>query len=131
MSLTLKRVCIFTRNLEMSVRFWGEPGLGMRTLVASYDNVLLEKSGLGVHIRQTYDEALLSVGYNPLLQFDVEKGLTEMVPRLLQSGAHMDGGIVYQPQATIVSLRSPCGVMVTLVEPIEGVGAAGDAPSMR
>lgn len=128
MSLTLKRVCIFTRNLEMSTKFWGEPGLGMRTLVSSYDNVLLEKGGLGVHIRQTYDEALLSVGYNPLLQFDVERGLAEMVPRLLQSGAHMDGGIVYQPEATVVSIRSPCGVMVTLVEPAEAPAASTPSP---
>jgi hypothetical protein len=129
MAPVLKRVCIFTRNLEVSLKFWGEMGLGFRTLVASYDNALLESNGVGVHIRQTYDEALLSVGYAPLLQFDVKDGLSDMVPRLLQTGATMDGGIVYQPEATIVSLRSPCGVMVTLVEPTEGFASA--EPPMR
>lgn len=111
----LRRVAIFTRSLEKSLQFWGEGGLGMRALVTSHDDALLESNGVGIHLRQTHDEALLSVGYGPMLQVDVQD-VGELVPRLLAVGATMDGVIVYHAEATLASLRSPCGVVVTLVE---------------
>lgn len=83
--------------------------------------------GVSLHVRQTYSEAELSAGYNPLLSFEV-KNLTELVPSLLQMGASLDGAIAHEPMHSVASIRSPSavgGVMLTLVEPNQ---AAADTP---
>lgn len=113
--MSLRRLVIFTRDLQRSVAFWGEAGVGLRTHVATGEHALLESNGVGFHLRQTYDEALLSTGYGPLLQLDV-RNMDALVPRLLAAGASLDGAILHEPAGTVATLRAPDGPLVTLFE---------------
>jgi predicted enzyme related to lactoylglutathione lyase len=61
-------------------------------------------------------EAPLSVGFTPMLTFEIED-MDVTVPRLLQMGAHLDGAIKYAPHGKVASMRAPDGVMIGLYEP--------------
>ena len=74
-------------------------------------------SSIFLHVQQTFDEAELSFGFSPALCFDV-KDAASLVPKLISLGAKMDGAIDFGPRATVASLRSPDGTMVTLIEEI-------------
>jgi hypothetical protein len=78
----------------------------------------LGNNSILLHVHQTFDEAELSYGFSPALCFDVTDAAT-LVPKLISLGAKMDGAIDFGPRATVVSLRSPDGAMVTLIEQIE------------
>lgn len=70
-------------------------------------------------------ESELSVGYSPLLHFDVDD-LDAMVPRVIQYGAHMDGGVEYEVFGKTVNIRSPCGQMFALFEPADASTDGGE-----
>jgi hypothetical protein len=78
----------------------------------------LGNNSILLHVHQTFDEAELSYGFSPALCFDVRDAAI-LVPKLISLGAKMDGAIDFGPRATVVSLRSPDGAMVTLIEQIE------------
>ena len=88
-----------------------------QTLQQVSSKELLDGSSLFLHVQQTFDEAELSFGFSPALCFDV-KDAASLVPKLISLGAKMDGAIDFGPRATVASLRSPDGTMVTLIEEI-------------
>lgn len=62
------------------------------------------------------NEASLSVGYSPLLNFDVDD-MDTVVARCVQMGAHLDGPIQYPAHGKVAALRAPDGHMIGLYEP--------------
>jgi len=88
-----------------------------QTLQQVSSKELLDGSSIFLHVQQTFDEAELSFGFSPALCFDV-KDAASLVPKLISLGAKMDGAIDFGPRATVASLRSPDGTMVTLIEEI-------------
>ncbi|CAM9483253.1 unnamed protein product [Discosporangium mesarthrocarpum] len=61
-------------------------------------------------------EAMCSVGYSPLLCFDVQD-IDHTVQRALHLGGHLDGPIKYPAHGAFASIRSPDGHMIGLFQP--------------
>uniref|UniRef100_A0A7S2HIP9 VOC domain-containing protein n=1 Tax=Helicotheca tamesis TaxID=374047 RepID=A0A7S2HIP9_9STRA len=67
-------------------------------------------------IKTASNEAQLSVGYSPILSFDVTD-MDGIVSRCAQMGGHLDGPIQYPAHGKVAALRSPQGHMIGLYEP--------------
>jgi catechol-2,3-dioxygenase len=112
---TLSRTLLFVRNLDAAGSFF-HSALGLRVLHRSGSWLRLDVGGgAALDLQEIESEAALSVGYSPMLEFQV-KDLPELVPRLLMSGATMDGPIRFEAEATVAVVRSPTGHMISLVE---------------
>jgi len=140
----LSRILLRVRDLELARSFYGPQGLGLSVIASTHDWLLFTSeskmqqqqeqqqqqqqqqlqqqnakdtngSSIFLHVQQTHDEAELSCGFSPALCFDV-KDTASLVPKLISLGAKMDGAIDFGLRATVASLRSPDGTMVTLIE---------------
>ena len=67
-------------------------------------------------IRSVESEAQLSVGYAPILNFDVDD-MDMTVTRCAQMGGKLDGPIQYPAHGKVAALRAPDGYMIGLYEP--------------
>ena len=72
--------------------------------------------GSTLALLHTESEAALSVGYSPMLSFDVDD-LDTVVNAALRAGARLDGPIKYPPHGRAAALRAPDGHMIGLYEP--------------
>ena len=61
-------------------------------------------------------EAQLCTAYSPSLTFEVDQ-LDVIIPKCIQMGAHLDGGILHPAHGKVASLRTPDGHMIGLYEP--------------
>ena len=69
-----------------------------------------------LNIRAVESEAQLSVGYGPILTFDVDD-MDSVVARCAQFGGKLDGPIQYPAHGKVAALRAPDGCMIGLYEP--------------
>jgi len=79
------------------------------------NNTSLDNS-IRVSIKTASNEAQLSVGYGPILSFDVED-MDNVIAKCAQMGGHLDGPIQYPAHGKVAALRSPQGHMIGLYEP--------------
>lgn len=141
MATRLTGAMLLVRDVSRAVAFFGERGLGLSVLRQSEEVAQLgslsalssplqngktpaheaerEAPGAAVLTLQAVaagSEAPLSVGFTPMLTFEIED-MDITVPRLLQMGAHLDGAIKYAHHGKVASMRAPDGVMIGLYEP--------------
>jgi len=69
-----------------------------------------------LNLKGVYNEAELSVGYGPILCFEVED-MDTTIARCIQMGANLDGPIQYPAHGKVATIRAPDGHMVGLYEP--------------
>jgi catechol 2,3-dioxygenase-like lactoylglutathione lyase family enzyme len=74
--------------------------------------------GVCLHVQAVTNEAQLSVGYSPLLSFDVDD-MDTAISTCAQMGAHLDGPIQYPAHGKVAAMRTPDGHMIGLYEPAE------------
>jgi catechol 2,3-dioxygenase-like lactoylglutathione lyase family enzyme len=74
--------------------------------------------GVCLNLQVVSNEAQLSVGYSPMLSFEVED-MDMTVSSCAQMGAHLDGPIQYPAHGKVAALRTPDGHMIGLYEPAE------------
>jgi catechol 2,3-dioxygenase-like lactoylglutathione lyase family enzyme len=72
--------------------------------------------GFTLNLQAISNEAQLSVGYTPMLSFEVSD-MDSVISRCAQLGAHLDGPIQYPAHGKVAALRAPDGHMVGLYEP--------------
>lgn len=140
MAARLTGAMLLVRNVARSVAFFGEGGLGLTILRQSDEVAQLASPAaaappaappaahgppvLTVQAVAAGSEAPLSVGFSPMLTFEVAD-MDETVPRLLMLGAHLDGAIKYAPHGKVASVRSPDGMMIGLYEPAAAAPGSG------
>ncbi|EDQ84207.1 uncharacterized protein MONBRDRAFT_13041 [Monosiga brevicollis MX1] len=112
----LASALVLVRSLPTSRRFF-ETGLNLPVLASSENQVLLDAGATQLVLREVPmgQEAVLSNGYSPFLNFEVADLDTTMYS-LLELGAHLDGRILYETDHKLATLRSPDGVMIGLLE---------------
>ena len=74
--------------------------------------------GVCLNLQVVSNEAQLSVGYSPMLSFEVEN-MDMTVSSCAQMGAHLDGPIQYPAHGKVAAMRTPDGHMIGLYEPAE------------
>lgn len=68
-----------------------------------------------LNLQAVSNEAQLSVGYSPMLSFEVPD-MDSVVARCAQMGAHLDGPIQYPAHGKVAAMRTPDGHMIGLYE---------------
>eukprot|EP00049_Salpingoeca_infusionum_P006021 m.100360 g.100360 ORF g.100360 m.100360 type:complete len:132 (-) comp13169_c1_seq1:381-776(-) len=114
----LRSIVLLVRNVPKSVQFY-EQGIGLTPAVANDAFAHFSAGqGVGFSLQGVDDgqEATLSTGYSPFLNFEVND-FDERLPRILSLGGHLDGAIKYEPTGKVASIRTPDGHMVGLLEP--------------
>lgn len=119
----LRRVVLYSRDVERSASWYAALGLRITAHALPSYARLEGGGGLSIDVQQTDNEATLSVGYAPLLCFEVAAGLDSIVPALLTAGGRLDGAIAHTELAQVVCMRSPDGHMISIMERQEGQGA--------
>ena len=74
--------------------------------------------GVCLNLQVVSNEAQLSVGYSPMLSFEVDD-MDMTVSSCAQMGAHLDGPIQYPAHGKVAAMRTPDGHMIGLYEPAE------------
>lgn len=69
-----------------------------------------------LNLQAVSNEAQLSVGYSPMLSFEV-MDMDTVVSKCAQMGAHLDGPIQYPAHGKVAAMRTPDGHMIGLYEP--------------
>jgi catechol 2,3-dioxygenase-like lactoylglutathione lyase family enzyme len=69
-----------------------------------------------LNLQAVSNEAQLSVGYSPLLSFEV-LDMDSTISKCAQLGAHLDGPIQYPAHGKVAAMRTPDGHMIGLYEP--------------
>lgn len=77
---------------------------------------LLCGNGFVLNLQAVTNEAQLSVGYSPILSFEVDN-MDEMIVKCTQMGAHLDGPIQYPAHGKVASMRTPAGHVVGFFQP--------------
>ena len=113
----LQRIVLFVRNSAKASQFYS--CLGLKTLVETPSRISMsigtEQSNIVLDLQETYSEAHLSTGYNPILHFRV-KNIDDIIPTTLQLGATLDSSIERNNVATVATIRSPDGHVLSLAE---------------
>jgi hypothetical protein len=121
----LRQILVFVRqgNLARAVDFYVK-GIGLKVQSVGENTAKLEsgKPGSLPIVLKAVDgnEAALSSGYGPFLDFAVED-FDMVIPNLIQMGASLDGKIEYSHHGKIAAMRSPDGTMIGLFEKNEVV----------
>ena len=95
-----------------------QQGLGFQVVRATDEWTELrdpQHSHLALALHAAQSESQLSMGYSPLLQFEIDN-MEETVAKCVQLGGHLDGPIQYPAHGTVAALRSPDGHMIGLYE---------------
>jgi predicted enzyme related to lactoylglutathione lyase len=72
--------------------------------------------GVCLNLQAVSNESQLSVGYSPILSFDVDN-MDQTISACAQMGAHLDGPIQYPAHGKVAAMRTPDGHMIGLYEP--------------
>jgi len=114
----LRSVLLMTRDVAAASRFFAGT-LGLRVVGMSPRGdwaMLAAAQHVTLQLVQVSDaEAPLSVGYSPVVQFNVPD-LDVAIPAALMQGATLDGAIRYTPAGKVAMLRAPTGHMLSLCE---------------
>ncbi|CAN0342885.1 unnamed protein product [Pylaiella littoralis] len=116
-----RSVILLIRDVGKGVAFYGEGGLGLALRHSSDTMAEFETGGTPLVLKAAASEAACSVGYSPLLCFDVPD-MDHAVQRALVMGGHLDGPIKYPAHGAVASIRSPDGHMVGLFQPDDQEG---------
>ncbi|CAM9579569.1 unnamed protein product [Ectocarpus sp. 13 AM-2016] len=111
-----RSVILLIRDVGKGVQFYGEGGLGLALKHSSDTMAEFETGGTPLVLKMAASEAACSVGYSPLLCFDVPD-MDHAVQRALGMGGHLDGPIKYPAHGAVASIRSPDGHMIGLFQP--------------
>ncbi|CAM9666616.1 unnamed protein product, partial [Choristocarpus tenellus] len=111
-----RSVVLLLRDVGKGVQFYGDEGLGL-VLKHSTDTIAeFDTGGTPLVLKSAVSEAVCSVGYSPLLCFDVPD-MHHAIQRAIKLGAHLDGPIKYPAHGAVASIRSPDGHMIGLFQP--------------
>ena len=69
-----------------------------------------------LNLQAVSNEAQLSIGYSPLLTFEVSD-MDSTISRCAQMGAHLDGPVQYPAHGKVAAMRTPDGHMIGIYEP--------------
>lgn len=69
-----------------------------------------------LNLQAVSNEAQLSVGYSPMLSFEVVD-MDSTIAKCAQMGAHLDGPIQYPAHGKVAAMRAPDGHMIGLYQP--------------
>eukprot|EP00051_Salpingoeca_urceolata_P014993 m.191804 g.191804 ORF g.191804 m.191804 type:complete len:126 (-) comp18253_c0_seq1:133-510(-) len=119
-ALALRSVLLFVRDKHVAASFY-QQGLGLSVIAETPVSLHLrpesQPAGPSIVLQQIDDsEACLSVGYSPLINWEVADFDTTLY-KLLELGAKMDGAVRYLPGGKSAALRAPDGHMFGLWEP--------------
>ena len=98
----------YVRNVTNAAKFYQE-GLGLKAeaLTEDFAELLLSNDANAtprlILKRNTESESVLSIGYSPILTFEVSD-FDSTVPLLISLGASLDGSISYQPFSKVCFL---------------------------
>ena len=113
---SLRRILLFSRDVEAAAAWYAKLGLRLtHTELPAYAQ--LDCGPLSIDLQHTDNESQMCAGYSPILHFEVPNGIDALIPALLMAGGRMDGAIQYTAVATVVSMRSPDGHMISISEP--------------
>lgn len=100
-------------------------GLGLSVLRHTDEWAELSCAGVGgqqqqqpftLNLQAVSNEAQLSVGYSPMLSFEVVD-MDSTITKCAQMGAHLDGPIQYPAHGKVAAMRAPDGHMIGLYQP--------------
>jgi catechol 2,3-dioxygenase-like lactoylglutathione lyase family enzyme len=95
-------------------------GLGLSVLRHTDEWAELSCGGAGqpftLNLHAVSNEAQLSVGYSPMLSFEVVD-MDSTIAKCVQMGAHLDGPIQYPAHGKVAAMRAPDGHMIGLYQP--------------
>jgi hypothetical protein len=123
--MALRSLILTVRNPSVSANFY-KSILGMivkNETPAFIELVTKDAPSIPLIIREGTNAAMLSVGYTPIINFDV-KNMENAITVAMQMGGMLDGAIKYKAFGKIAALRSPDGHMIGLFEPAEGSAGA-------
>jgi len=112
----LRHVVLLVRDVPTCVRFY-EEGLGLGVIRQSHRWAELGQIGTNVSpclaLKAVDNESHCHTGYSPIFSFSVmHSNFDNIISRLLQLGASLDGPIRRQASGATVVMRSPDGHMV-------------------
>ncbi|EGD80889.1 hypothetical protein PTSG_01474 [Salpingoeca rosetta] len=113
----LASVLLLVRCVQSSVRVYTE-ALGLPAVHVSEDVAEVDVGGSTSLLLQRVEqgaEAPLSTGYSPFLNFQVTD-FDDVIGKLIQQGAHMDGAIKFPPTGRIAAFKTPDGHMIGVQE---------------
>lgn len=117
----LRQILLLQRDVPRAAAFYEHAiGLSVRACTDAYAELSVsstdDSSSVTLALQRTETEASLSVGYSPIIQFQVSD-INARVNAALKLGATLDGGIQYEPHGAVAALRAPDGIMLGLYEP--------------
>ena len=116
--LKLSSLTLIVRNLKQATFFY-QHGLNLDPISHTEDFVMLKvpETDVFVGLQQATQESQLSIGYSPLIHFEVKSGVDETIHQLIKMGASLDGKILYEVHGRSATLRTPDGHMIGLFQP--------------
>jgi predicted enzyme related to lactoylglutathione lyase len=112
----LKNVILLVRNVEESMRIYGgKECLNLPIKNASNRLAVIDiGNDMNLMIKECNNEAELSVGYNPILQFEVND-VQSVVQNILMNGGRLDGKIEHTlSDGVIASMKTPDNHVILL-----------------
>mmetsp|Transcript_10340 Transcript_10340/g.23925 ORF Transcript_10340/g.23925 Transcript_10340/m.23925 type:complete len:125 (+) Transcript_10340:176-550(+) len=113
------RVILMVRGAEgvsRAVEFYNKAvGLSVARHTDDWAELLCDH-GFILNLQAVSKEAQLSVGYSPMLSFEV-KDMDSVVVKCTQMGAHLDGTIQYPAHGKVASVRTPDNHILGFYEP--------------
>jgi len=116
--MALRSLILTVRNPASTAKFY-ERTLGLvikHSTPTSFELIGATTPSIPLIIREGTNAASLTVGYTPILNFDVVD-MENAVTAAMEMGGMLDGAIKYKAFGKIAALRSPDGHMLGLFEP--------------
>jgi len=116
--MALRSLILTVRNPAITAKFY-ERTLGMvikHNTPTSVELVGAASPSIPLIIREGTSAASLTVGYTPILNFDVTD-MDNAVTVAMEMGGMLDGAIKYKAFGKIAAVRSPDGHMLGLFQP--------------
>jgi len=116
--MALRSLILTVRNPASTAKFY-ERTLGLVVKHSSPTSIELVGAtipSIPIIIREGTNAASLTVGYTPILNFDVAD-MENAVTAAMELGGMLDGTIKYKSFGKIAALRSPDGHMLGLFQP--------------
>ena len=119
MSSCLSRLIVLCRhtNFTPTLAFFNSSlSLPIKRQTDTWAELICPKTGVGVMLQTTEKESLLSAGYSPIVQFEVDD-MDAAVQNAITNGGILDGPIKYKEYGKVAQFRvGEGGVMVGMFE---------------
>eukprot|EP00729_Bicosta_minor_P005754 gene5754-13513_t len=114
----MRSLLLLVNDVQTASRFYTH-GLGIPLIHKTENTAELNAGAVTISLQSALgNEAALSTGYSPFLNFDV-RDMDTTIYGLLELGARLDGPIQYPVEGKIAAVRSPDGHMIGLFEPAQ------------